>query len=98
MIVMRGGKEEKLSTEFIAELEKIYHNVSQELSKARLWTIANPAKRPLKNPQRFILNWFNRQPSLLKPATRQAFFTPAAPRSTPAVARAAIADALRILR
>lgn len=62
------GKGYKLSPAFVAELISAYPglDVAQELQRARLWLIANPAKRKtVRGMSKFLNGWMGRQ----KPAS-----------------------------
>jgi hypothetical protein len=64
---LRDGTIWYLPDELHAVLKDEYHgivNLEEELTKARMWLLANPAKRKTaRGITRFITNWMNRQVS-----------------------------------
>ena len=58
---LENGQEWQLPQELEAELHKTYLNVDVELAKARIWLIANPARRKTKRGMgRFLASWLAR--------------------------------------
>ena len=71
---LRDGTDWELPPSFEQELNEYFMDVAQELSKARLWLLANPHRQKTKTGmRRYCLNWLNRagkiRPALHKPVS-----------------------------
>ena len=71
---LRNGEQWELPPTFEQELNEHFHDVQQELAKARLWLVANPHRQKTAiGMRRYCLNWLNRagklRPSLAKPVS-----------------------------
>jgi hypothetical protein len=71
---LRDGDDWEMPPSFEMELNDHFMDVQTELSKARLWLLANPHRRKTKRGIRtFCLNWLNRagkiRPAIAKPVS-----------------------------
>jgi len=71
MKLLTKSGEWEVPQDWIAELDAVFYNVDIEMGKMRLWLKSKPGACPTKSGiKRFMVNWLKKDPSLIRPITK----------------------------